>query len=239
MQRGRILVVEDEPNVSELVSLYLSREGFEVQVAVDGKAALQAFDASHPDLVVLDLLLPEIDGWEVCRQIRSRSQTPIIMLTARTDDLDRILGLEMGADDYVSKPFNPRELVARVRAVLRRVRASQSVESQSVLRFPNLEVNRRRRAALVADTEVPLTPKEFDLLWLMASHPGRTFTREELLEHVWGFDYFGDERTIDVHVKRLRRKLEPEELPYRYIHTVWGVGYRLEPLPNERTSVSR
>lgn len=239
MQRGRILVIEDEPNVSELVSLYLSREGFEVEVAADGRTGLQLFESRKPDLVVLDLLLPEIDGWEVCRQIRTQSQTPIIMLTARTDDLDRILGLEMGADDYVPKPFNPRELVARVRAVLRRVRAPQLQESESILRSPMLEVNRRRRTAQVAGQEVALTPKEFELLWLMASNPGRTFTREELLEHVWGFDYFGDERTIDVHVKRLRRKLEPDGLPYRYLHTVWGVGYRFEATSAEPGSSSR
>jgi two-component system OmpR family response regulator len=235
VQHGRILVVEDEPNVSELVALYLSREGYEVQVVEDGESALQQFATWRPDLVVLDLLLPRIDGWEVCRQIRGRSQTPIIMLTARTDDLDRILGLEMGADDYVSKPFNPRELVARVRAVLRRSRATPSTGLQAVIRLPELEIDRDRHSAHVAGEEVRLTPKEFDLLWLLASNPGRAFNRQELLEHVWGFDFFGDDRTIDVHVKRLRRKLEPETHPYRYIHTVWGVGYRLEALPVEET----
>lgn len=234
MQRGRILVVDDEPNVSELVSLYLTREGFEVEVAGDGRTALRLFDTVDPDLVVLDLLLPELDGWEVCRQIRTHSQTPIIMLTARTEDLDRILGLEMGADDYMPKPFNPRELVARVKAVLRRSRTTPTAtENSQILHFPELEVDRERHAARVAGQQVPLTPKEFDLLWLMASHPGRTFTRDELLEHVWGFDYFGDDRTIDVHVKRLRRKLEADNSGYRYIHTVWGVGYRLEALPAE------
>lgn len=233
MQYSRILVVEDEPNVSELVALYLSREGFEVRVAEDGDSALEQFATWRPDLIVLDLLLPRVDGWEVCRQIRARSQTPIIMLTARTDDLDRILGLEMGADDYVSKPFNPRELVARVRAVLRRSRAASSADADAVIRLPELEIDRERHSVHVADQEVRLTPKEFDLLWLLASNPGRAFNRQELLEHVWGFDFFGNDRTIDVHVKRLRRKLEPEGHPYRYIHTVWGVGYRLEAVPAE------
>lgn len=234
MQRGRILVVDDEPHVSELVSLYLTREGYEVQVAADGLEALHAFDKNRFDLVVLDLLLPEVDGWEVCRRIRSRADTPIIMLTARTEDLDRIVGLEMGADDYVAKPFNPRELVARVRAVLRRAHAVVPASKPTVLSFPCLEIDKERHAARVDSQEVPLTPKEFDLLWLLASHPGRTFSRQELLEQVWGYNYFGDDRTIDVHVKRLRRKVEPEHLPYRYIHTVWGVGYRLEAIRTDQ-----
>ncbi len=231
MLHSRILVVDDEPNVLELVSLYLSREGFSVETAADGKAAVQAFDELRPDLVVLDLMLPEMDGWEVCRTIRGKSQAPIIMLTARTDDLDRIIGLEMGADDYLPKPFNPRELVARVKAVLRRTRSTAGSSEQSdLLRFPMLDVDKNRHAANLAGQEIPLTPKEFDLLWALASHSGRTFTREELLEHIWGYDFFGDDRTIDVHIKRLRRKLEPDGHPYHYIHTVWGVGYRMEPV---------
>jgi DNA-binding response OmpR family regulator len=231
MNRGHILVVDDEPNVLELISLYLTRNGYQVSTAADGKEALRQFEKVNPDLVILDLMLPEIDGWEVCQQIRSQSQTPIIMVTARTDDLDRILGLEMGADDYLPKPFNPRELVARVKAVLRRAHAPKpAVDAGNILSFPELVVNKTRHTAVVGDEEVPLTPKEFDLLWVMASHPGRTFTRDELLEHVWGFDYFGDDRTIDVHVKRLRRKLEPDDAKYHYIHTVWGVGYRLEAI---------
>ncbi|MFA7175486.1 MAG: response regulator transcription factor [Kiritimatiellia bacterium] len=229
MSHSRILVVDDEPNVLELLSLYLNREGFTVSTAADGKAAVQAFDSLQPDLVVLDIMLPEMDGWEVCRNIRGKSQTPIIMLTARNDDYDRIIGLEMGADDYLPKPFNPRELVARVKAVLRRTKSADNSETTSeMLRFPLLDVDKNRHAARLVDTEIPLTPKEFDLLWALASHPGRTFTREELLEHIWGYDFFGDDRTIDVHIKRLRRKLEPDGHPYRYIHTIWGVGYRME-----------
>ncbi len=232
MNRGHILIVDDEPNVLELMSLYLTRDGYQVSTASDGKDAMRQFGILNPDLIILDLMLPELDGWEVCQQIRSRSQIPIIMVTARTDDLDRILGLEMGADDYLPKPFNPRELVARVKAVLRRAHAPKpTLDTGAILSFPELEVDKTRHTARIGGEEVPLTPKEFDLLWVMASHPGRTFTRDELLEHVWGFDYFGDDRTIDVHVKRLRRKLEPDNAVYHYIHTVWGVGYRLEAIP--------
>ncbi len=232
MQHSRILVVDDEPNVLELVSLYLSRDGFSVTTATNGREAIAIFDELQPDLVVLDIMLPELDGWEVCRILRGKSATPIIMLTARSDDLDRIVGLEMGADDYLAKPFNPRELVARVKAVLRRTRHSEPLTQETdLLRFPLLDISKKRHAARLGNKEIPLTPKEFDLLWSLASHPGRTFTRAELLEHIWGYDFFGDDRTIDVHVKRLRRKLEPEGHPYRYIHTIWGVGYRMEALP--------
>jgi DNA-binding response OmpR family regulator len=232
VQHSRILVVDDEPNVLELVSLYLSRDGFSVTTATNGREAIAIFDELQPDLVVLDIMLPELDGWEVCRILRGKSATPIIMLTARSDDLDRIVGLEMGADDYLAKPFNPRELVARVKAVLRRTRHSEPLTQETdLLRFPLLDISKKRHAARLGNKEIPLTPKEFDLLWSLASHPGRTFTRAELLEHIWGYDFFGDDRTIDVHVKRLRRKLEPEGHPYRYIHTIWGVGYRMEALP--------
>ena len=232
MQHSCILVVDDEPNVLELVSLYLSRDGFSVTTATNGREAIAIFDELQPDLVVLDIMLPELDGWEVCRILRGKSATPIIMLTARSDDLDRIVGLEMGADDYLAKPFNPRELVARVKAVLRRTRHSEPLTQETdLLRFPLLDISKKRHAARLGNKEIPLTPKEFDLLWSLASHPGRTFTRAELLEHIWGYDFFGDDRTIDVHVKRLRRKLEPEGHPYRYIHTIWGVGYRMEALP--------
>lgn len=232
MQHSRILVVDDEPNVLELVSLYLNQEGFSVTTATNGRTAIEVFDELQPDLVVLDIMLPELDGWEVCRILRGKGNTPIIMLTARGDDLDRIVGLEMGADDYLAKPFNPRELVARVKAVLRRTRiANATPQATDLLRFPLLDISKKRHAARLIDKEIPLTPKEFDLLWMLASHQGRTFTRAELLETIWGYDFFGDDRTIDVHIKRLRRKLEPEGHPYHYIHTIWGVGYRMEALP--------
>lgn len=228
MEKERILVVDDDPNVCELVSLYLEREGFHIECVHDGGAALRRAQESRPDLVVLDVMLPSVDGLEVCRQMRKDGDTPIIMLTARGDDVDRILGLELGADDYVPKPFNPRELVARVKAVLRRTRSGTDPKSDELrpLRFKGLLIDPRGRVVQVANKEVPVTPKEFDLLWHLAQHHGRTFTRPELLESVWGYDYYGDERTVDVHIKRLRRKIEPSGHPIRYIHTVWGVGYK-------------
>lgn len=229
MEKGRILIVEDDPNVSELVGLYLEREGFAVACVDDGLKALEAIESSPPDLVVLDLMLPGLDGLEVCRRVRRQSDVPIVMLTARGDDIDRILGLELGADDYLPKPFNPRELVARVKAILRRTRSFEGKGGESTrttLQFPGLEVDFEARVVRVAGKEVSLTPKEFDLLWHLASHPDRTFSRPELLESVWGFDFYGDDRTVDVHVKRLRRKIEPADHPMRYIHTVWGVGYK-------------
>lgn len=229
MDKGRILIVEDDPNVSELVGLYLQREGFAVECVDDGQKALDAIEKSPFDLVVLDLMLPSVDGLEVCRRVRRTSDLPIVMLTARGDDIDRILGLELGADDYLPKPFNPRELVARVKAILRRTRTSEGKggeSSRTALQVPGLEIDLEARVVRVAGREVSLTPKEFDLLWHLASHPDRTFSRPELLESVWGFDFYGDDRTVDVHVKRLRRKIEPPGHPVRYIVTVWGVGYK-------------
>jgi len=229
-ERGRILVVDDDPNVCELVALYLAQDGFRVECVHDGAEALAKARSEPPDLIVLDLMLPSVDGLEVCRQLRKEQDTPIIMLTARGDDIDRILGLEMGADDYVPKPFNPRELAARVKAVLRRTKSSESAaqDSRETLRFPGLIIDQAGRAVEVGGAETQLTPKEFDLLWHLASHEDRTFTRPQLLEYVWGFDYFGDDRTVDVHIKRLRRKIEPDGHPYRYIQTVWGVGYKFK-----------
>jgi len=228
--RGTILVVDDDPNVCELVALYLAQEGFRVECIHDGAEALARARSHPPDLIILDLMLPSLDGLEVCRELRKEHQTPIIMLTARGDDVDRILGLEMGADDYVPKPFNPRELTARVKAVLRRTRASdgQQAQERETLRFPGLVIDQTGRVVHVGGREVQLTPKEFDLLWHLASHEERTFTRPQLLEYVWGFEYFGDDRTVDVHIKRLRRKIEPDGHPYRYIQTVWGVGYKFK-----------
>lgn len=235
MSKQRVLVVDDDPNVCELVSLYLEREGFNIEAVHDGEAALASFQRTRPDLIVLDLMLPLMDGFEVCRRVRRESETPIIMLTAREDEIDRILGLEMGADDYVPKPFNPRELVARVKAVLRRSRSGQDTPARErPLRFGDLFIDPLGRVVRLKDADIPLTPKEFDLLWHLATHSGRTFTRPDLLESVWGYDYYGDERTVDVHIKRLRRKIEPSGSSVRYIHTVWGVGYKFfvdeEPL---------
>lgn len=241
MQKYRIMVVDDEENVCELLQLYLEREGFSVETQKDGKAALEAAARRAPDLMILDLMLPGADGWEVCREIRKSSNLPIVMLTARGEDVDKILGLELGADDYLAKPFNPRELVARVKAVLRRARGAQE-SGEAVLRFPGLEIDSAQRKAHVGEREVALTPKEFDLLWSLAKSHRRAFTRQQLLEQVWGYDYFGDDRTIDVHVKRLRQKIEPDEHPYRYIQTVWGIGYQFaakEVGPDGKPAASR
>lgn len=243
--KGTILVVDDEPNVVEIVRLYLSREGFTVLTALDGEAALAlARRTPPPDLIVLDLMLPKVDGWEVCRRVRTFSAVPIIMLTARGEDIDRIVGLELGADDYLAKPFNPRELVARVKAVLRRTKGALVAETASpggsakaaghtTLRYPGLTIDREAREVWVRDRRISLTPKEFELLWQLASSPGRTFTREELLESVWGYEFFGSDRTVDVHIKRLREKLEKSEDLPPYLQTVWGVGYKFDPLAGD------
>ena len=223
----RILVVDDEPNVCELVQLYLEKEGYRVYLAHDGQEALDMIFSRTPDLIVLDLMLPEVDGWEVCRRVRKAMSTPIIMLTARGEDVDKILGLELGADDYLTKPFNPRELVARIKAVLRRA-GPEEPEPARAMWFPGLEIDSLEHKVRLNGKGVTLTPKEFDLLWLMASNQGRAFSRAQLLEQIRGYDFFGDERTIDVHVKRLRQKIEPESHPYRYVQTVWGVGYKFE-----------
>ncbi len=229
MAKQRVLVVEDDPNVCELVTLYLEREGLNVECVHDGAEALTHIQTTPPDLIVLDLMLPSVDGLEICRRVRQEQDTPIVMLTARGDEIDRILGLEMGADDYLPKPFNPRELTARVKAVLRRSKPqSNQSKVHNVLTFRRLKIDQTARVVYVDGEEITLTPKEFDLLWHMASHIDRTFTRPELLESIWGFDFYGDERTVDVHIKRLRRKVE-RSTNARYIHTIWGVGYKFKP----------
>jgi two-component system response regulator ResD len=219
-----ILVVEDEPKIREIVRAYLQRDGFSVEEAGDGEEALRKAREANPQLVILDLMLPGVDGWEVCRQIRKTSDVPIIMLTARGEEADRVAGLELGADDYVPKPFSPRELVARVKAVLRRTRPDR--EKGHVLQYGDLVIDLASRSVLCRGCEVPLTPREFDLLWFLAKSPGRVFTRESLLQQVWGYEYLGDTRTVDTHVKNLREKLGPVE--GQFIRTVWGVGYKFE-----------
>ncbi len=218
-----VLVIDDDPHVLEIVSLYLGKEGFHVTTASDGEKALGCVETLVPDLIVLDLMLPGVDGLEVCRRIRKASSVPIIMLTARDEDLDKILGLELGADDYITKPFNPRELVARVKAVLRRINGRAGEEG---ITLGNLEVNLQDYTVRLNRSEIPLTPRETELLYFLASRPGRVFSREQLLESVWGYEYFGDARTVDTHIKRLRHKLRPAE--GWGIKTVWGVGYKLE-----------
>ncbi len=226
-EKQRILVVDDEPNIRELIRLYLGKEGFAVEESEDGEDALTRLRANPPALVVLDLMLPKKDGREVCREIRKTSSLPIIMLTAKNEEVDRVLGLEIGADAYLTKPFSPRELVARVRAVLRRANP-QREQPADVLAFSDFAVNHDSRELRVRGQVVPCPAKEFDLLWLFAKHPQRVFTREQLLQQVWEYDYFGDLRTVDVHVRRLREKIEPKPDEPRYIKTVWGVGYKFE-----------
>ena len=218
----KILVVEDERNIASFVSMYLKNARYHVEIARDGTEALQKADATKPDLVVLDLMLPDIDGLEVCRQIRSSSDVPILMLTARDDDVDKIVGLEVGADDYLTKPFNPRELVARIRSILRRATAPPPV-SKGRRTHGLISIDAGRRELLVDGESIQLAPKEFDLFWELLDHSGLVLTRDQLLERVWGYTFAGDTRTVDVHVRQLRRKIG-ETCP---IVTVWGVGYKV------------
>jgi DNA-binding response OmpR family regulator len=229
MHGPTILVVDDEPSIVEVVSLYLNRAGFQVIVAQDGRTALDLLTHHRPDLVVLDLMLPGVDGLEITRRLRAEGNTPIIMLTARRAETDRILGLEMGADDYVVKPFSPQELVSRVRAVLRRVQAAPTAQTGGALDFDAIRIDPVTRLVTVHGREVTLTAKEFDLLYLLAGHPRQVFNRNQLLDRVWGQTAYLDPSTVTVHVRRLREKLEDDPGNPRYIHTVWGVGYKFEP----------
>jgi DNA-binding response OmpR family regulator len=223
----RILVVEDEANIASFVAMYLRKAGFEVAVAGNGAEALAQAATQSPALVVLDLMLPDVDGIEVCRRVRQRSDVPILMLTARDDDVDKIIGLEVGADDYLTKPFNPRELVARVKSILRRSTAKRREPESGFLEHGPLRIDSGRREVTVDGGEVQLAPKEFDLLWELLDHRGLVLTRDQLLERVWGYTFAGDTRTVDVHVGQLRRKLR-EACP---IVTVWGVGYKVATEP--------
>jgi DNA-binding response OmpR family regulator len=222
---GTVLVVDDEPIVREVVVRYLAREGHETLEAADGAAARDAIERCRPDLVVLDVMLPNVDGLELCRWIRSSSDLPVIMLTARGEEADRIVGLELGADDYVTKPFSPRELAARVRSVLRR--ASSTATPSERLTFGDVELERSTREARKAGVEIRLTAKEFDLLWFLASHPRRVFSRDQLMSSVWGYTAALDTGTVTVHIRRLREKVEDDPSEPKYLETVWGVGYRL------------
>lgn len=221
-----ILVVEDEESVRELVRMYLENEGFRVETASDGEEALNKVKANTPDLIILDIMLPKFDGWTVCREVKKSSNVPIIMLSARTEEFDRVLGLELGADDYIPKPFSPREMVARVRAVLRRTSASPEATGR-VITYRDLTIDRDANRVVIRDKEVAMTPREFELLWFLACHPGRVYSREQLLEEVWGYEYLGDGRTVDTHIKRLREKLHADG-EVTYIKTVWGRGYKFE-----------
>jgi DNA-binding response OmpR family regulator len=222
-----VLVVDDEHTIREVVVRYLEREGYRTLEAADGNRARELLEGDSPDLVVLDLMLPGTDGLELCRWIRSRSQLPVIMLTARGEESDRIVGLELGADDYVTKPFSPRELAARVRTVLRR--AEPTVPENERLTFDGLMLNGQSREVTRDEAPVRLTAKEFDLLWFLASHPRRVFSRDDLMRRIWGYSAALDTGTLTVHVRRLREKLEDDPSRPRYLETVWGIGYRFSP----------
>jgi DNA-binding response OmpR family regulator len=228
MPEQRVLIVEDEPMVAEVVERYLRRDGYEVRVVHDGHAALEGYERFQPDLIVLDLMLPGVDGMEVCRWVRAHSQTPVIMLTARGEEIDKLVGLELGADDYVTKPFSPRELAARVKAVLRRAGGSTQVAGDA-LRFGGLRINGRTRAVEDRRGPINLTAREFDVLFHLASHPGQVFSREQLMDAVWDYEFVGDASTVTVHMRRLRAKVEADPSRPKHLKTVWGVGYKFEP----------
>lgn len=227
----KILIVDDEQKIRNVVRMYLEKEGFKAKEAANGQEALELINTEQWELIILDIMMPDMDGWTVCKEVRKNYNIPIIMLTARDDEVDRVLGLELGADDYVVKPFSPRELVARAKAVLRRSQAAHSAEQPANLNkieYPELSIDPESRLVLVNDQQISLTPKEYDLLYQFAKSPKRIFTREELLETIWGFDYMGDTRTVDTHVNRLRDKLSKASGEKSFIATVWGVGYKFE-----------
>ncbi len=227
MPNEKILVVDDDQNICELLRLYLEKEGYTVKIVYDGVSAVNAFKQENPDLMILDIMLPKLDGWQVCREVRKFSDKPIIMLTAKGEIFDKVLGLELGADDYMTKPFDTKEMVARIKAVLRRTGAAATGEAAKEVHFENLSVNLTNYEMKVNGVSVDTPPKELELIYHLASNPNRVFTRDQLLDEVWGFDYYGDSRTVDVHVKRLREKLEGVSDKWE-LKTVWGVGYKFE-----------
>ncbi len=226
MQQTKVLIVDDDTNIAELIRLCLEKEGYTTIVANDGVKAIEKFKTEAPNLVLLDVMMPKVDGWQVCREIRRVSNIPIIMLTAKGDTFDKVLGLELGADDYMVKPFESKELIARIKAVMRRYESKGQDISKEVV-YPNLIINLSNYELKIEGETVDVPPKELELLYFLCSNPNRVYTREQLLEEVWGFDYFGDSRTVDVHVKRLREKLEGHEKNWQ-LKTVWGVGYKFE-----------
>lgn len=223
--KSKVLVIDDDVNICELIRLYMEKEGYEIMMVHNGVKAISAFKEFTPNIIILDIMLPGIDGWQVCREIRKSSSIPIIMLTAKGETFDKVLGLELGADDYIVKPFDPKELVARVKAVLRRYEHKE-IDTQEAV-FPNLVINRSDYTLKVKGRSVEIPPKELELLFFLASNPNKVFTREQLLEHVWGFDFYGDSRTVDVHIKRLREKIDIDNQIWQ-LKTVWGVGYKFE-----------
>ncbi len=227
MSLEKILIVDDDTNICELLRLYIEKEGFTVIIANDGATAVKMFREQQPDLMLLDIMLPKLDGWQVCREIRKTSDKPIIMLTAKGETFDKVLGLELGADDYIVKPFDTKEVVARIKAVLRRAGASAPVAAVQEVQYEKLLINLTNYELRVNGVQVDTPPKEMELIYHLASNPNRVYTRDQLLDEVWGFDYYGDSRTVDVHVKRLREKLEGVSDKWE-LRTVWGVGYKFE-----------
>lgn len=228
-EKQRILIVDDDPSISELIALYLNKERYDTRCVEDGEEALKVFASYKPDLVLLDLMLPGMDGYQVCREIRSKSDTPVIMLSAKGEVFDKVLGLELGADDYMIKPFDSKELVARVKAVLRRYGARSQKQQDQVgeyVEYEDLIVNLTNYSVIYKGHTVDMPPKELELLYFLASSPNQVFTREQLLDHIWGYEYLGDTRTVDVHIKRLREKLQDNG--HWSISTVWGIGYKFE-----------
>ena len=229
VNKQKILIVDDDNNIAELISLYLTKECFETMIVGDGESALSAVDSFSPNLILLDLMLPGIDGYQVCREVRSKSNIPIIMLSAKGEIFDKVLGLELGADDYMEKPFDSKELVARVKAVLRRYKTAPAAPEPSNIKcveYPDLTVNQTNYAVVYMGKSVEMPPKELELLYFLASSPNHVFTREQLLDQIWGYEYIGDTRTVDVHIKRLREKIKDHE-SWR-IATIWGIGYKFE-----------
>ena len=229
VNKQKILIVDDDNNIAELISLYLVKECFDTKICNDGESALEAFDSYEPSLVLLDLMLPGIDGYQVCRSIRSKSQTPVIMLSAKGEVFDKVLGLELGADDYIEKPFDSKELVARVKAVLRRTRQTpqeSNVSGEKSVEYPDLKINLTNYSVTYRGENVEMPPKELELLYFLASQPNHAFTREQLLDKIWGYEYIGDTRTVDVHIKRLREKINDHD--EWKISTIWGIGYKFE-----------
>jgi DNA-binding response OmpR family regulator len=229
MATEKILIVDDEANICELLRLYLEKEGYTTQVVNDGNTAISVFETFKPDMVLLDIMLPGLDGWQICREIRKTSQTPIIMLTAKGEVFDKVLGLELGADDYIVKPFEPKEVIARVKAVLRRVSPQQPVaeDTNKVVNYDKLSINLTNYELKINGEYVDAPPKELELIYHLASNPNRVYTRDQLLDEVWGFEYYGNSRTVDVHVKRLREKLEGVSDQWE-LRTIWGVGYKFD-----------
>ncbi len=227
--KQKILIVDDDNNIAELISLYLTKECFETMIVNDGESALSSFETFHPNLILLDLMLPGIDGYQVCREIRGKSATPIIMLSAKGEVFDKVLGLELGADDYMEKPFDSKELVARVKAVLRRYKTAPEPATNPAIKcveYPDLIINQTNYSVIYMGASIDMPPKELELLYFLASSPNHVFTREQLLDQIWGYEYIGDTRTVDVHIKRLREKIKDHDS--WKIATIWGIGYKFE-----------